>query len=268
MSAFDYVRPASVGEALRHLQMPGAFALAGGQSLLYATRARRVKPTLLVDIGRLAEMAGVTVEAGVMRIGALTTHSQLAASPLVRTLVPGLALAAGHVADPAVRHRGTVGGSLAENHLQADYTAIFLALAATVSTTRRTMALSHFLQPSGETALDQGELILAVTFALPLAFAYAKFPHPASKYALVGVAISRNDSGPSVAVTGAGRFGAFSWPEAAAALGPEINPAAIEALRFERHDLLGHDHSASAPYRAQLMTVMAGRAAQALWTQH
>ena len=193
---FDYYRAASIAEAGTLLkQHPGAKVLAGGHTLIPLLKLRLAAPAAVIDIGRIAELKGVTAKDGVVRIGALTTHAELAASPIVREQCPALADAAGHVGDPAVRNRGTIGGNVAHADPASDPPTVLAAVAAkfvvTGSGGSKTVAVDRFFTGLMTTALGEGDLLTAVEIpaqAAGQAGAYVKFEHPASRYAVLGVA--------------------------------------------------------------------------------
>jgi carbon-monoxide dehydrogenase medium subunit len=195
-SDFDYYRAASVAEASELLKAhPGAKLLAGGHSLIPLLKLRLTAPTALVDIGRIANLRGVSVSAGSIRVGALTTHAELAASAAVKEHCPALAEAARQVGDPAVRNRGTIGGNVAHADPASDLPTVLAALDATFviegSGGTRTMGAGEFFVGIMTTALAGHELLTAIEIPVKRSgqgMAYVKFPHPASRYAVIGVA--------------------------------------------------------------------------------
>lgn len=259
MYAFDYVRAKSLREAAELLaQNAEAKLLAGGMTLIPTLKARLARPTHLIDIGGLAELAGVKREGGKLVIGAATTHREVATSRVVQEAIPALAALAGVIGDPQVRNRGTIGGSVANNDPAADYPAALLALDASVVTIRREIAADDFFRGLFATALEPDEIIVRVAFPIARRAAYAKFPHPASGYAMAGVFVAEGADGVRVAVTGAGP-GVFRWREAEAALAKNMSPQALEGLAVDA-DGLNEDIHASREYRANLVAVMAKRA--------
>ncbi len=235
--------------------------LAGGQSLLGAIKLGLAAPAGLVDVSRLAELQGIAVDGGSLRIGAATTHAAVADSAVVQRAIPALADLAGRIGDRQVRNRGTLGGSLANNDPAACYPAATLGLGATVHTTRRQIAADDFFQGLFTTALEEGELITAVSFPLPRAAAWQKFKQPASRFSLVGVFVARLDHGVRVAVTGAGP-GVFRCTALEQALGRDWSPAAARAVRLSA-DGLNTDLHGTAAYRAALIPELAARAVAA-----
>ena len=258
MHPFDYRRAASVEEAVAAFREAedGAY-LAGGHTLLPTMKQRLASPSALIDLAGLTALKGVSVADGTVAIGALTPHAAVAASPDVRAAIPALAALAGRIGDPQVRNKGTIGGSLANNDPAADYPAAVLGLGATVVTDRRTIAADDFFTGLFETALEAGEIVTAVRFPRPRRAGYAKFPNPASRYAIVGVMAAETVSGVRVAVTGAGPC-VFRARGIEAVLGGGLDEKAdLPALPA---DGLNADIHASAEYRAHLVGVMARRA--------
>jgi carbon-monoxide dehydrogenase medium subunit len=262
MHAFEYVAPTSVTEAVAALAQEDAKALAGGQTLLPTMKQRLAAPSTLVDLGKVAGVAGISREGDKLVIGAMARHYDVATSAVVNDAIKGLATLAGGIGDPAVRHRGTIGGSLANNDPAADYPAAGLALDATVVTSKREIAAEDYFVGLFETALEEGEIITSVRFPIPLRSAYVKFPNPASRYAMVGVFVAKTASGVRVAVTGAGSSGVFRHAALEAALSANFTPQAIVGAKTDPSGLLSDMHG-DAEYRAHLVGVMARRAVEA-----
>jgi aerobic carbon-monoxide dehydrogenase medium subunit len=259
MYDFAYQKPGSLADAVKALGADGdAKALAGGMTYIPVLKQRLAKPSTIVDLSALG-LTGITVANGVVTIGAMTKHATVARSPEVEQAIPALAALAGMIGDEAVRHRGTIGGSIANNDPAADYPAAALALGATIKTDRRSIKADDFFTGMFSTALEQGELITAVEFPVPAKAAYEKFRNPASRYAIVGVFVAQTPSGVRVAVTGAGQGGVFRHAEMEKALSANFAPAAIKGIVTPPDDLNGDIH-ASSEYRAHLIGVIAGRA--------
>lgn len=257
MQPFELVRPTSLAEALDSFRGDAAW-LAGGHTLIPAMKSRLRQVERLIDLERLPGLSDIRRAGDRLLIGAMARHAEVAAHPLVRAAIPGLAALASGIGDPQVRNRGTLGGSLANNDPAADYPAAALALDAVVETSAGTHAAEDFFQGMFATALADGELITSVAFRVPEASAYAKAPHPASRYALAGVFVARFPGGWRVAVTGA-TLGVVRWPEAESAL------AAGAALPAElASEALASDMHASAEFRAHLAGVMLKQAAARL----
>lgn len=258
MYEFAYTRPSSIAEAVRALAAEDAKALAGGQTLIPVLKQRLNKPSSVVDLSGLG-LIGIKVTADAVTIGAMTTHAAIAASPEVQKGFPALACLAAGIGDIQVRNRGTIGGSLANNDPAACYPAAALATGATITTTKRTIAVADFLQGLFTTALEPDEIITAVAFPIPEKAAYMKFRNPASRYAMVGVFVARTRDGARVAVTGAGQDGVFRHTAMEQALDRDWSPTAVAGVTTPA-DGLNSDIHGSAEYRAHLIGVMAKRA--------
>jgi carbon-monoxide dehydrogenase medium subunit len=258
MYAFTFERPSSVADATRLAANGNAKVLAGGQTLLASMKLRLASPEQLVDLGGIAELSGVRREGNALVIGAMTRHADVARNPEVQSAIPGLAELAGGIGDRQVRAMGTIGGSVANNDPSACYPAGLLALNATVHTTRRKIAADDFFQGMFSTALEDGELITAVSFPLTRKAAYIKFKQPASRFALIGVCVAQTDAGVRVAVTGGGN-GVFRHTGLEQALTQSFTPGAAAAVKVDASDLSSDLH-ASAAYRANLIGVLTQRA--------
>lgn len=260
MYAFDYRRPGTVNEADLALKAaPGAKLLAGGQTLIPTLKLRLAQPGNIVDLSGVAQLRGISKIDGALRIGAMTTHAAVAESADTRSAIPGLAALAASIGDPHVRNRGTIGGSVANNDPAADYPAGVLALGATVHTTKRAIGADDFFTGLFSTALEDNEILTHIDFPVPTSFAYAKFANPASRFALVGVAVARTKSGVRVAVTGAGASGVYRLAAAEAALGANFSPGAVDGIKIDSSNMMSDIH-AGADYRAHLVGVMLRRA--------
>jgi carbon-monoxide dehydrogenase medium subunit len=259
MHDFGFHRPKSLADAVATLKKAreGKY-LGGGQSLIPVMKLGLAAPSDLVTLAALAELKGIQLEGKELAIGAGTTHAEVAASAEVRKAIPALAELAAHIGDPQVRNRGTLGGSLAHNDPAADYPAAVLALGATVVTDRRKIAADDYFKGLYATALAADEVVKQVRFPVPEKAGYAKFPHPASRFALVGVMVARGPAGVRVAVTGAGP-GVFRQAEMEKALAAKWAPEAIASVSVPAAGLAS-DPAASAEYRAHLVGVMARRA--------
>jgi carbon-monoxide dehydrogenase medium subunit len=263
MQSFNYVKPASVADAAAALSgADDGTLLAGGQTLLPTMKARLASPSDLVDLSGIAELKGISAGGGSVTIGAMTRHADVANSADVKGAIPALAALAGGIGDQAVRNRGTIGGSVANNDPAADYPAAVLGLGATVKTNSREIAADDFFTGLFETALKEGEIVTSISFPQPEKAAYVKFPNPASRYAMVGVFVAKTASGVRVAVTGAGDGGVFRVPEYESALASNFSAGAI-ADGVVSPDGLNSDLHADAEYRAHLITVMTRRAVEA-----
>ena len=259
MYAFDYHRPLSQADALGAFQGDSRY-LAGGQSLVQAMKLRMSACERLVDLAAVPDLAGIALSQGVLKVGAMARHAEVARCPEVRAHLPALAELAEGIGDPMVRSMGTLGGSIANADPAACYPAAVLALGATVHTTRRTIAAEQFFTGLYATALDPGELVTAVTFPVPERAAYVKFKQPASRYAMVGVFVAKTSAGARVAVTGAASV-VFRHAGLEAALTRNFSPAAVADVEVDTAGINADLH-ASAEYRAQLIRVQTQRAVQ------
>jgi carbon-monoxide dehydrogenase medium subunit len=259
MQAFAYSNPATVADAVRAGAAEDTKYLGGGQSLLPSMKLGLNAPAALIDLGGIAELKGIKVDGGSVVIGAGTTHAAVAASPEVQKAIPALADLAGKIGDRQVRNRGTLGGSLANDDPAACYPAGVLGLGATVHTNKRTIAADDFFLGIYTTALEEGEIITAVSFPIPEKAGWQKFKQPASRFSLVGVFVSKGPAGVRVAVTGAGANGVFRATELEAKLAADWSAAALAGATVSAEHLNSDLHG-SAAYRAALIPVLAARA--------
>lgn len=259
MYAFEFVKPTTLADAVAALAGDEAQPLSGGQTLLPSMKQRLNAPATLVSLTGIAELQGVRRHGDRLVIGAATTHTQVAAEARGYN---ALAALAGGIGDPAVRNRGTLGGSLANNDPSACYPSAVLASGATIVTNTRRIAADDFFQGMFTTALNPGEIVTAVEFPVPEKAAYAKFLQPASRFALTGAFVAKYPGGVRVAITGASEGGVFRWTEAEAALSRSFTPAALAGLSLPADGMIGDLHGTPA-YRAHLCTVMTRRAVSA-----
>ena len=259
MYNFEFVKPTTVADAVTALSSDEAQALSGGQTLIPTMKQRLASPTKLVSLTGINDMKGVSQSGGTLTIGGATTHANVAAQA---GSFAGLAILAGGIGDPAVRNRGTIGGSLANNDPAACYPSAALATGATIVTDRREIGADDFFQGMFETALEEGEIITEVRMPVPEASNYQKFEQPASRFALVGVFVAKYASGVRVAVTGASEGGVFRWSEAEAALGDNFSADALSGLSIAHDDMIQDLHGSKA-YRAHMVKVMTSRAVTA-----
>jgi carbon-monoxide dehydrogenase medium subunit len=263
MYATTYHRPASLAEAVALLKTDEAKVLAGGQTLIPTMKQRLASPSHVVDITRLPELKGISVGGGAVTIGAATRHAEVAGSDQVKGAIPALAALAAGIGDPAVRAMGTLGGSVANNDPTADYPSAVLGLKATIRTDRRTIAADDYFKGLFTTALEEGEIIVSISFPVPMKAAYAKFPNPASRYAMAGVFVARlADASVRVAVTGSGEAGVFRHVAMERALTMDWSPAAVANIPTPAALMISDIHG-SDDYRANLVNVMAERAVAA-----
>ena len=262
MYDFHYHRPATLDSAAALLAAAeDGQLLAGGQTLIPTLKQRLARPPDVIDLRDVPGLAGITVLGDAIEIGAMTRHADVAASADVKRAMPALASLVSMIGDPQVRHQGTIGGSLATNDPAADYPAAVLGFNATVHTDRRAIAAADFFVDLFETALEDGEIVTKVSFPISGRSGYAKFPNPASRYAIVGVLVADTKRGMRVAVTGAGPC-VFRVRDMEAALSRDFSPDAVAEIAVSA-DGLNADIHAAADYRAHLVTVMAKRAVAA-----
>jgi aerobic carbon-monoxide dehydrogenase medium subunit len=263
MYATKYHRPSSLDAA--NAALSGADdgkLLSGGQTLLPTMKQHLAAPSDLIDVRGIEGMTGICMDGDVIVIGAATTHAEVAGNADVQRLCPALASLAGGIGDPAVRHMGTIGGSVANNDPAADYPAGLTALGATVVTNKREIGADDFFTGLFTTALDDDEIITTVRIPATAQAAYIKFRQAASLYALVGVFVAQHASGARVAVTGSGDDGVFRHAEMEAALNGNWNASALDGIDVSSDGLMSDIHG-SAAYRANLIKVMAKRAVEA-----
>ena len=246
--------------------------LAGGQTLIPTMKQRLAAPSDLIDLSQVSALRGVTItkrkKMGIMKaeggetitIGAMTTHSEVAGDVELMKVCPVICGLAGNIGDPAVRHRGTIGGSVANNDPAADYPAALLALGATIHTNSREIAAADYFTGMFATALTDDEIITAVSFQAPTVGGYGKFPNPASRYAMAGVFVAKSVEGDvRVAVTGAGDNGVYRHTGLEAALSADWSAASVDAVEVSADGLMSDLHG-NATYRANLIKVMTKRA--------
>jgi len=259
---YEFNVPGSVDLAVSALKSAeDGKLLAGGMTLIPTLKQRLASPSDLVDLGEVSELKGISDEGGAVKIGAMTTHAEVASSDVVKSAIPALAHLAGHIGDPQVRNRGTIGGSIANADPAADYPAAIVGLNATVHTNQRTIAGDDFFTGMFDTALNEDEVITAVSFPKPSKAGYQKFPNPASRYAIVGVMVAQTGGQTRVAVTGAAPS-VFRVADAESALSSNFSADALGSLNVNAGNLNSDIH-ASADYRAHLVGVMARRAVTA-----
>jgi carbon-monoxide dehydrogenase medium subunit len=259
-----YHRASSIDDAVAQFgKGTEAKYLSGGQTLIPVMKQRLAAPSDVIDLSKIKEMIGCEVSGDTVTIKAATTHFDVATDAGVQKAIGALAHLASIIGDPAVRHRGTIGGSLANNDPAADYPSAVLALGATVKTNKRSISADDFFKGLFSTALQDGEIITAVSFPVPAKAGYAKFPHPASRFALTGVFVAKTKSGEvRVAATGASQSGVMRVAAIEAALKSNWSAGALDSVTISASGLLSDIHG-SADYRANLIKVMAQRAVTA-----
>ena len=260
MYSFTYHRPETLRQAANLLSKNGdAKLLAGGHTLLPTMKLRLANPPQLIDLSGIEGLAGIELAGRSLTIGAMTRHADVHVSPVVQQAIPVLAKLAGMIGDPAVRHMGTIGGSIANNDPSADYPAACLGLGATIITNKRRIKADDFFTGMFSTALEPAEIITKVSFPIPKKAAYQKFRNQASRYALVGVFVGKRGGDIRVAVTGAGGNGVFRVPSFEEALKKRFAPKSLEGMSIPA-DGMNSDIHGSAEYRAHLVGVLARRA--------
>ena len=260
MYAFEIERPSTIADAAKALKGDDAQALSGGQTLIPTLKARLAAPETLVSLTDIPEIVGICDgDDGSLCIGGATTHAAVAAGA---GRYAGLAALAANIGDPAVRNRGTIGGSLANNDPSACYPSAALASGATIITNTREIAADDYFQGMFETALNEGEIVTEVRFPVPEASHYEKFVQPASRFALVGVFVAKFADGVRVAVTGASEGGVHRWTAAEESLSANFSADALADLTVPADGLIGDLHG-TPEYRAHLVKVMTARAVTA-----
>lgn len=260
MYNFEFTKPSTIDEAVAALEGDEAQALGGGQTLIPTMKQRLASPATLVSLTGIPEMQGVCRDGDMLAIGGATPHAVVAREAAAH--FPGLAALAGGIGDPAVRNRGTLGGSLANNDPSACYPAAVLGTGATIRTNARTIAADDYFDGMFATALEEGEIIVSVDFPIPEKSAYAKFLQPASRFALTGAFVAKYPGGVRVAITGASENGVFRWTEAEDALSSDFSADAIKGLSVDASGMIGDIHG-TPEYRAHLVGVMTRRAVEA-----
>ena len=264
MYATNYHRASSLKDAQSLFKKAGdGKFVSGGQTLLPTMKQRLAAPSDLIDLRHVKDLKGIKVSGKKVTIGAATTHAEVATNDKIAKVCPAICSLASHIGDPAVRHMGTIGGSIANNDPAADYPAAMMALDATIHTNKRQIAADKFFKGMFETALKHGEIITAVEFSAPKKAAYSKYPNPASRYAMCGVFVADHGKGDvRVAVTGAGNDGVFRHKAMEKALAADWSPEAVASAKVNEDDMLSDIHGNEA-YRANLVRVMAKRAVAA-----
>ena len=257
MKNFIYKNALNTKEATKLFSKRSAF-LAGGMTLLPAIKLRLAAYSDLINIKKIKSLSGIKVSSKSIRIGATTTHANVAASKEVGKSIPSLAVLAEGIGDPQVRNRGTIGGSIANNDPAADYPSACLALNATIHTSKRKIPADKFFKGMFETDLKKGELIESVEFEVPEKSSYAKFPNPASRYAIVGVYIAKLKKEIRVAVTGVESC-VFRCKKIEKALTDNFSGSSIDNINISSNGFNSDIH-ASAEYRAHIIKVMTKKA--------
>jgi carbon-monoxide dehydrogenase medium subunit len=259
MYQFNYHTPTTLEEARAlFADAEDGIYLAGGQTLIPTMKQRLAAPTDVIDLAGVSGMTGIDVSADVVRVGALTRHDEVASSAQIQSTLPVLSDVAGGIGDGQVRNVGTMGGAIANSDPAADYPAAVIGLGATIHTQSREIAADDYFKNLFETALEPGEIITSIDYPVPQRAAYAKFPNPASRYAVVGVLIADFAGSIRVGVTGAGPC-AFRATGIEDVLNADLTPDALDSVEVPDAGF-NEDLHASAEYRAHLVKIMAQRA--------
>ena len=259
MYSFNYLKPLSIEDAVSLLSESDEHkVISGGMTLIPTLKQRLAHVEKLIGLEK-CKLNEIKLEGELLKIGAMSTHSEVSESHIVKVENPAVAELASHIGDRQVRNRGTIGGSLANNDPSACYPAAILALGGIIHTTKRNIKAEEFFVDLFETALEEDEIITAISLPKPDAAAYEKFPNPASRYAMVGVFVAKFNSEIKVAVTGAGEEGVFRCSEIETALMDEFSSDALSDITISADGLMSDIH-AEADYRAHLIVEMAKRA--------
>ena len=258
MKSFNFKSVTSTKEATKLISSGRTAFLAGGMSILPAIKLRLAAYSDIINIKKIKGLSGIKVSSKSIRVGATTTHAEVASSKEVGKSIPSLAVLAEGIGDPQVRNRGTIGGSIANNDPAADYPSACLALNAIIHTGKRKIPAEKFFKGMFDTDLKKGELIESIEFEVPEKSAYAKFPNPASRYAIVGVFVAKLKKEVRVAVTGAGNC-VFRSKELESALSNNFSPSSIDNINISAKGLNSDIH-ASSEYRAHIIKVMTRKA--------
>ena len=262
MYNFDVERPSTIQDAVKAMGREEAQPISGGQTLIPTLKARLAAPSVLVSLTGIDEMKGVCLDdEGRVCIGGATTHATVARE--AEAHYPALASLAARIGDPAVRNRGTIGGSIANNDPSACYPAGALGSGATIVTNKREIAADDYFQGMFETALEEGEIVTEVKFPVPTAAHYEKILQPASRFPLVAAYVAKFSDGVRVAITGASNDGVFRWTEAEQALSSNFSPDAVAGLSLDGSNMISDLHG-TGDYRAHLCGVMTKRAVAAI----
>ena len=260
MKNFTYHSAKDSKEATKLSSSNSAF-LAGGMTTIPSMKLGLASYKDIIDIKGIKKLSGIKVSGKSVTIGATTQHAEVANSKEIKKAIPSLASLAEGIGDPAVRNRGTIGGSIANNDPAADYPSACIALNATIHTTSRKIQASKFFSGMFETILKKGELIEAVEFQIPDKSSYQKYPNPASRYAVVGVYVAKHKSEVNVAVTGA-KSCVYNDKDLSKALTNKFLSSVIDSVKISSSGMNSDIH-ASAEYRANMVKVFAKKAVEA-----
>ena len=264
MYKFNYQKVSSIKEAEKLLnEDEEAKIIAGGQTLIPTMKQRLAPISVLIDIGGISDLNFIKEENDLIVIGANTTHFEVASSDLIKNKIPSLSDLAEGIGDPHVRNMGTIGGSISNNDPTADYPAACLSLGAVIKTNKRDIISNDFFVGLFETALDENEIVISISFNIPEKSSYMKFPNPASRYAMAGVYLSIFKDKITVSVTGASENGVFQWKEMEDILSENLSVDNAKKVNLSPDGIMSDIHADSI-YRANLVEVMAIRAVENL----
>ena len=257
MKSFNFHSVKNVKEATKLASGKSSY-LAGGMTTLPAVKLGLASYSDIIDIKKIKELSGIKSSGKSLKIGATTKHVEVVESKQVQKTISSLCDLADGIGDPQVRNRGTIGGSIANNDPAADYPSACLALDAIIHTNSRKIPAGNFFKGTFETALIKGELITSIEFEIPEKSSYAKFPNPASRYAIVGVYVAKLKKGIRVAITGVESC-VFRCKKLEDALSSNFSPSAIDNVNISSAEFNSDIH-ASAEYRAHMIKIMAKKA--------
>jgi len=257
MKSFNFHSVKNVKEATKLASGKSSY-LAGGMTTLPAVKLGLASYSDIIDIKKIKELSGIKSSGKSLKIGATTKHVEVVESKQVQKTISSLCDLADGIGDPQVRNRGTIGGSIANNDPAADYPSACLALDAIIHTNSRKIPAGNFFKGTFETALKKGELITSIEFEIPEKSSYAKFPNPASRYAIVGVYVAKLKKGIRVAITGVESC-VFRCKKLEDALSSNFSPSAIDNVNISSAEFNSDIH-ASAEYRAHMIKIMAKKA--------
>ncbi|MEC7830442.1 MAG: xanthine dehydrogenase family protein subunit M [Pseudomonadota bacterium] len=264
MYKFNYHKVSSIEEAEKLLNEDNeSKIISGGQTLIPTMKQRLASPSVLIDISGISNLNFIKEENNSIIIGANTKHSDVASSDLIRNKIPSLSDLAEGIGDPHVRNMGTIGGSISNNDPTADYPAACLGLDAVITTNKRDIISSDFFVGLFETALDENEIVVSISFNIPEKSSYMKFPNPASRYAMAGVYLSIFSDKINVSVTGASENGVFKWKDMEDILSKDLSVDNAKKVNLSPDGIMSDIHADSI-YRANLVEVMAARAIENL----
>ena len=254
MYQFNYHSPKNIEEALNiYNTCEEPKFLAGGMTLIASMKQRLIAPSDLIDLRTISNLSEISLNNNIIRIGSLCSHDKISNNDIIKSNIVNMSKLASGIGDPAVRNMGTIGGSIANSDPAADWPAAVLALNSNIVTNNREINNKEIFTNMFETCLEENEIITEINFEIPEFFNYIKFPNPASRYAIVGVAIAKYENKVSVAISGASHT-PFIAKELSEAL--TMNFSDNIPLNTISSDELNEDIHASSEYRANLIDVL------------